>query len=232
MDNGARNTPRPGTYNWTQFAGDMGDGLMDRMSREVLLHIGIGSDECLELSESEEQFDYRARFDRQTECIVAAIEDDTGLALTIHEADTGRGASWFGLVIEIVEAVATVGGASATMIGVSAMVKRVYHKFAKTAKCRPLVSLGAAEHLAIANLVDRVVGTPQLIGSGDLCSESPDRAFTGGDAFWVALTADSKLHHYHVSAYGEVFYIGSSPLIRDHWDKPPLYILEDECDFE
>ena len=86
-----------------------------------------------------------------------------------------------------------------------------------------MVSLGAAEHLAMADLIDRVDAEPRLLGSGDMNSNNVDRAFTGGDAFFVVLATDSELHHYHVSAYGEVHYIGTSPPIRHQWDDPPPY---------
>ena len=86
-----------------------------------------------------------------------------------------------------------------------------------------MISLGAAEHLAIADLIDRVNSTPHLIGSGDVCSHSQDRAFTGGDAFFVVLGTETELHTYHVSAYGELSHVGTSPLIRGQWDDPPPY---------
>ena len=41
---------------------------------------------------------------------------------------------------------------------------------------------------------------------------SSDRASTGGGAFFVVLATEEELHHCHVSAYGEVHYIGTSPL--------------------
>ena len=49
------------------------------------------------------------------------------------------------------------------------------------------------------------------------------RSDATGDAFFVVLTTDSELHHYQVSTYGEVSYIGQSPLIRGHMDDPPPY---------
>ena len=63
-----------------------------------------------------------------------------------------------------------------------------------------------------------------------MCSDSPDRAFTGGDAFFVVLATDSELHHYHVSAYGEVFYVGTLPPIREHLDDPPPYWASGDSD--
>ena len=86
-----------------------------------------------------------------------------------------------------------------------------------------MISLGAAEHLAMADLIDRVDAVPRLLGSGDMNSNSGDRAFTGGDAFFVVLSTDSELHHYHVSAFGEVHYIGTSPLIPHFMDASTPY---------
>ena len=86
-----------------------------------------------------------------------------------------------------------------------------------------MISLGAAEHLAFADLIDRVDATPHLVGSGDVNSNSHDLAFTGGDMFFVVLATESGLHSYHISAYGEVHYVGTSPPIPDFMDGPPPY---------
>lgn len=72
------------------------------------------------------------------------------------------------------------------------------------------------------DLLDRVARAGVLV-SGDINNSSPDRAFTGGDAFFVVLTAEVELHHYQVSAYGEVFYAGEPPLPPHHWDDQPPY---------
>lgn len=64
-----------------------------------------------------------------------------------------------------------------------------------------MVSLGAAEHLAAADLVDRVGAADfELAGSGDMRSNSQDRSFTGGDGFFVVFGTRERLHHYHVTA--------------------------------
>ena len=72
----------------------------------------------------------------------------------------------------------------------------------------------------MADLIDRVDSEPYVLGSGDMRFHSPDRASTGSDAFFVVLSTDSELHHYHVSAYGEVHYIGTSPLIPSFMEAP------------
>ena len=217
--------PEPETYNWTQFVGDRGDGLADRMAREALLLLDGLVDGAWDLLDSDEgsEIDLRTCLDSRTAESVAEIEQQAGHALKLREASVGRGASGFGVVVEIAEAIATVGGASAAIALAARGVRTAYHKIARVNRWRPLISLGAAEHLAIADLIDRVYATPQLLGSGDLCSESDDPDFTGGDAFFVVLATDSELHHYHISAYGEIFYIGTSPLMRSHFDEPPPY---------
>ena len=135
----------------------------------------------------------------------------------------GRGASGVGVAVEVAAVIAAFGGASATLYEAARLVRRVYHKMASSTSQRPMISLGAAEHLAIADLIDREHSMLHLVGSGDVNSNSPDRGFTGGDTFFVALSTDAELHSYHISAYGEVYYIGTSPLIRGHWDAPPPY---------
>ncbi len=214
--------PVPGSYNWTQVAwdDDDDDDFADRMSREALMFVCGVSEEDLE---SGEEVDYREFLDSDTAEAVAEIEQETGLTLKFRDADVGRGASGCGAAVEIIEAIAVVGGASAAVEQASRLVKWAYHKIASTTGGRPWVSLGAAEHLAVADLIDRVGSEARVLGSGDMCSHSPDRAFTGGDAFFVVLATESELHHYHVSAYGEVHYIGTSPPIRHHWDAPPPY---------
>ena len=213
-------SPVPGSYNWTQVAWDDDDDFADRMSREALMFVCGVSEEDLE---SGEEVDYREFLDSDTAEAVAEIEQETGLTLKFRDADVGRGASGCGAAVEIVRAIAVVGGASAAVEQAARLVKWAYHKIASTTGGRPWVSLGAAEHLAVADLIDRVGSEARVLGSGDMCSHSPDRAFTGGDAFFVVLATESELHHYHVSAYGEVHYIGTSPPIRHHWDDPPPY---------
>ncbi len=219
----------PGSYNWTQVAAGEDADWANRMSRKALMLACGVSEDSWELVHSGE-VDYRELLDSDTAEAVAEIEHETGLTLKCREADVGRGASGVGAAIEIIGAIAVVGGASAAVGQAARLVKWVYHKIANRTGRRPLVSLGAAEHLAVADLIDRVGSETHVLGSGDMCSDSPDRAFTGGDAFFVVLATDSELHHYHVSAYGEVFYVGTSPPIREHLDDPPPYWASGDSD--
>ena len=213
-------------YNWTQDASDDDDGFADRMSRGALLLITGGlAPAALELLETGEEFNIREGLDSRTATIVMEIEEETGLTLKFREADVGRGASGSGAAVQIVEAVAVAGGggAAASIREASRVVRWAYRKIATSTGHRPMILLGAAEHLAMADLIDRMDAVPRLLGSGDMDSNSQDRAFTGGDAFFVVLATDSELHHYHVSACGEVFYIGTSPLIPNFIGAPSPY---------
>lgn len=212
--------PVPGSYNWTQIA-ETGDGMGNRMSREALILVG-GLPEPPD-TESGETFDYRDALGSPTAEAVGEIEREAGRSLECREVDAGRGASYLGIAVEVLEPIAAVGGASAAVIEAARFVKWAYRKIAKRTGRRPMISLGAAEYLAMADLIDRVDFTPRVVGSGDMSSHSEDRGFTGGDAFFVVFATEAGLHHYHVSAYGEVFFIGTSPPIREHWDDPPPY---------
>ena len=218
--------PVPGSYNWTQV--DAEDGMADRMSREALILVdGLPEEPD---TESGQMFDYRDGLSSQTAEAVAEIEQETGRSLEFREVDAGRGAGYLGIAVEVLGPVATVGGASAAAVQAARLIKWAYHKIASATGFRPMISLGAAEYLAMADLIDRMDSTPHVVGSGDMCSHSPDRAFTGGDAFFVVLGTDSELHSYHVSAYGEVYYIGTSPPIPSHWDAPPYWAGGDTDD--
>ena len=177
--------------------------MADRMSREALILVdGLPEEPD---TESGEKFDYRDGLGSSTAEAVAEIEQEMERLLEFREADAGRGAGYLGIAVEVLGPVATVGGASAAVVQSARMVRWAYRKIASATGHRPMISLGAAEHLAIADLIDRMDAVPRLLGSGDMDSNSQDRAFTGGDAFFVVLATDSELHHYHVSAYGAVF---------------------------
>ena len=211
-------SPQPGSYNWTQVAWDDDDDFADRMSREASIYVGAPPENTWGLLESSES--HRGYLDAKTANAVAEIEKRAGRTLRFREADVGRGASGSGTVVAIVEAVAVAGGAAAAVRETARLVRWSYQRIARAKGRRPMISLGAAEHLAMADLIDRVDAVPRLLGSGDMNSNNQDRAFTGGDAFFVVLATESELHHYHVSAYGEVYYIGTSPLIPNFMEEP------------
>ncbi len=191
------------------------------MSREALIFVGAMG-EAPEM-ESGDTFGYRAGLTNDAAEAISEIERETGRSLEIRGVGAGRGASCVGIAVEVLESLATVGGAAAAVVETARLVRWAHHKIASSTGYRPMVSLGAAEHLAIADLIDRAPSEPYVFGSGDMCSNSPDPDFTGGDAFFVVLATDSELHHYHVTAYGEVFYIGVSPLVPSFMESPPPY---------
>ena len=152
--------PAPGSYYWTQV--DAEEGMADRMSREALFLVGGLPEEPD--TESGEKFDYRDGLGSSTAEAVAEIEREMGRSLEFREADAGRGAGYLGIAVEVLGPVATVGGASAAVVQSARMVRWAYRKIASATGHRPMISLGAAEHLAIADLTDRVDATPLVSG--------------------------------------------------------------------
>ena len=197
--------------------------MANRMSREALIYLCGVSEDDWGLLESGEGCRFLESSDAKAASAVAEIEGAADQELRIRGADTGRGAGGLGAVLEVVGAIAIAGGAAAAVAQAAGLVRWAYHKIASATGRRPMISLGAAEYLAMADLIDRVDSPPRLIGSGDVNSSSPDRAFTGGDMFWVVLATESRLHSYHISAYGDVYYVGTSPPIPDFMDAPPPY---------
>ena len=197
--------------------------MANRMSREALIYLrGIPEDDW-ELLESGEGYRLLQSSDAKAASAVAEIEGAADQELRILAADTGRGAGGLGAVLEVAGAIAIAGGATAAVAQAAGLLRWAYHKIANATGRKPMISLGAAEHLAMADLIDRVGSPPRLIGSGDVNSSSEDLAFTGGDMFWVVLATESGLHSYHISAYGDLYYVGTSPPIPDFMDAPPPY---------
>ena len=121
--------------------------------------------------------DYRACLDPQAAEAVAEIEQMIGSAVAFRHADVGRGASVDGIAIEVAAAIAAFGGVSATLYKTAQLVRKAYHKLARRTGTRPMISLGAAEYLVLADLNNRVDATPRLIRSGDVNPNSTDRPF-------------------------------------------------------
>ena len=182
--------PVPGSYNWTQVAMDDEDDFADRMSREALILVCGIPEELWDEVEFPEDFDFRGCLDDDTAEAIAEIEDETGLTLKFRDTAVGRGASGIGAAVEVAGAIADVGGAAAAAYGTIRLVKKAYHKIAGRTGHRPMISLGAAECLAMADLIDRAGSVLGLVDSGDVCSHSSDRDFTGGDAFFVVLATE------------------------------------------
>ena len=203
----------------------------NRMSREALIRVCGLPEDTWELLESGEANLIRDQLDAPTTKAVAEIEHVAGHELKIRCVDDGRGAGGLGAALEVLQVIAVAGGVTAGIEQAARFVKWAYHKIASATGYRPEISLGAAEYLAMADLIDRMNATPRLVGSGDVNSESPDKAFTGGDMFYVVLATESELHSYHISAYGEVYYVGMSPPIPDFMDgRPPYWAGGDAAD--
>lgn len=207
----------PGGFNWTQRP-NVGDGLADRMNRTIAFSVPADDfDRMYDLLDgnpevAQHELDSLVGGDRRSEYEQAEI----GSSFRVRPADVGRGAGGIGIVIEFLFEIG-----DKLVIGVESarLVHATHQRITRANGARPAITLGVAEQLAGDSLGTRL-GVPEgtefdLIGSGDLNSRSQDRAFTGDDAFWVVLGDGDRLHHHHVTAYGEVYYAGSSPLIGD-----------------
>ena len=143
--------------------------------------------------------------------------------LQVVQAAFALEAGWLAVAVEVIEAVAAVGGAGAFAAQVARRVQRMYGKVAEAVGRKPLISRGTAEWLAIADLNDR---QPRELcwryASGDAGPASPGPG-RRGDMFFVVLSTRRELHHYVVSAYGDLSYHGPSPLVEHEMDAPPSY---------
>ena len=189
--------------------------MKDRMAGEALLLIGgFGA-------APNHRDDLRDRLEPLEADALAQIEQRAGRALNLYEADTGHDAAYPGVAAEIVEPAAGFGAAAAALRAAASLVVWAYDQFSETTGRMPMVSLGAAQYLALDDLCTRIYATPRVVTSGDMNPDNPNRSFTGADAFFVLLAAEADLHHYQISAHGELLYIGDSPPKRDDGQTPP-----------
>lgn len=220
----------PGWHNWTQPV-DTSSKLVDRMRRESLFYFTSDLMDWIDSAgelESIDEADLWEQLSDEDRVLADEIADDRGLTVRLRPAGVGRGASGIGVAIQVLEQIGSVGGGAVLVVQTARAVRAAYRRLARRRGLRPLVSLGAAEHLAAADLADRLGHNEfVLMGSGDVNSVNYDRDFTGGDAFFVIIRADDRLHHFHVSAYGEVHYIGDSPDVRSYMDDPPAWTDDD-----
>ena len=198
----------------------------DRLSREALVCVDWLVGEPENPLGPDPYPSYQAALDAHVADALAAIEQKTGRLVRLRETDAGWGASFAGVAVELLEPMALLGDAAAAVREAARTVAWGYRRIAQAMGRRPLISLGTAECLAMDDLLDRSALAGVLV-SGDINISSPDRLFTSGDAFFVVLATEAELHHYQVSAHGEVFYAGASPLPPNHCDDLPPY-LEDE----
>lgn len=200
----------------------------DRLSRQALIYVDWLVGDTENPLGLDPYPSHRAGLDPCIADAVAAIEQKTGRAVRLREADAGRGASFIGVAVELLEPMALLGGAASAVCEAARAVAWGYRRIAQAMRRRPLISLGTAECLAMDDLLDRVALAGVLV-SGDINNSGPDRSFTGGDAFFVVLATEAELHHYQVSAHGEVFYAGESPLPPNHWDDQPPYVVDEQA---
>ena len=146
--------------------------------------------------------------------IAETIQTELGATpYALYSADVGRGASGYGVALEIANVVATFGGAVATLAGGVELTKRLYKKLHERLGHRPLISLGTACYLAAADLSERFPKCDfRLHGAGDTRAQSPDGSYTGFDCFYVIFERDAELFFYAVDARGEVKYLSNARL--------------------
>ena len=201
----------------------------NRLSPEALICVDWLSGDPEDPLGSRQPSDYRTGLDEPTAAAVSGYEVEAARHVRLRETDAGRGASFTGVAIELMEPIAVLGGTAAAIREAIRAVAWGYHRTAEAMRRRPLISLGTAEYLAVADRLDRCGVDNGVLTSGDINRHSSDRSFTGGDAFYVVLSTTSELHHYQVSAYGEVSYVGGSPLVPFHGDPAPAYLGSEEA---
>ena len=146
---------------------------------------------------------------------------DTPYAL--YGADVGRGASGYGVVLEVIGVIADVGGAAAALAGGIELTRRLYKKLKERLGHRPLVSLGTATFLAAADLSGRFSHTDfRFHGAGDTRDRPSDWSYTGNDCFYIIFERGPELFFYAVDAYGEVTFLGNArmPQLYEHLEEP------------
>ncbi len=152
--------------------------------------------------------------------VVTAVNDVIGTSFTVEvaPADYGRGASGYAAALQIVEAIGGVGGATATLYHGAKITVEAYRAVRRRLGHRPLVSLGAAKHLATADLFERTgFDDFLLVGAGDVATNPHDQSFTGADQFWVVFGRFPDLFVYIVDGAGRCDYMGSTTIYRDGW---------------
>jgi len=138
------------------------------------------------------------------------IDELTEGAYTLFEADSGRGASGNAVALEIMGHIADAGGVIAVSAAAYTGTQRIYQRLRSAMGRRPLISLGAAVHLAAADLVDRLGTTDlQVHGYGDARTPAPDASYSGEDHFFVVFAHRQDLHSYLVDARGRTHYLGA-----------------------
>jgi hypothetical protein len=145
--------------------------------------------------------------------LIEYVQEAVGTEVRVRgvPAQKGRGASGLGAALQVLTnveavAVALAFGAKITRSAYRALRRRLGY--------RPNVSLGAANYLAAADLIDRLDSDDfELLGSGDTDSSPMDSSFTGEDTFWVVFSSFPVLYIYIVAANGRVHYMGSHEIL-------------------
>lgn len=164
----------------------------------------------------------------------------------------GRGASGVGVALEVIGVVAEIGGAVATLVGaakgIAALWKRLF-----TRKGPPMLSIGAATMLCIADLANRETDLTNVIVlhaadvSGNLDMDHtgldlflmifvrPLPGYAGeGDLWLYAIDSYGKLVYRHTTHHEALYHLGL--LGPDGWEgsvssrKLPSFLLDAETE--
>lgn len=142
--------------------------------------------------------------------IAETIQTELDAPYALYSSDVGRGASGYGVVLEVIGFIADVGGAAATLVAGIELTRRLYNKLKERLGYRPLISLGTASFLAAADLSERFSNTDfRFHGAGDTRDQSPDGSYTGNDCFYVIFERGPELFFYVVDARGKVKFLGN-----------------------
>lgn len=136
-----------------------------------------------------------------------------GQRVQVVSSDSGRGADAFAAAIEIVGAVSDIGGATVVVVTLARLVREAYRRISSRLGRPPLVSLGAARHLAAADLIDRIgveeAESVRFLGAGDVADQPPDLSYAGEDLFYVVLELGRDIYFYMVESDGVAHFVGS-----------------------
>ena len=137
----------------------------------------------------------------------------------VVDADSGRGASGYAIAVELLEFMATVGGATAFLAGAARTVRHAYTVVKRRLGQAPVISVGAAAYLAAADLIDRIDDADfTLMNAGDVRDELVDFAYTGEDHFYVIFQRKREMFFYLVEPRGEVSFVGSVTRGPTDWE--------------
>ncbi len=192
------------------------------MSRRVLLCVYRFPDRSRRQIAPGYEPDFAEVLDARTAHALEQISPSATRLQLVHAA-FGLQAGWLAVAVEIIDAAEAIEAAGAFAAQATSRAKRLYTTVTEAVGHKPLVSRGAAEWLAAADLNDRQPNGPcRRYASGDATPATPGPS-RRDEAFFVVLSTRRELHHYFVSVYGDISHMGPSPLSEHETDAPPSH---------